>query len=74
MAAQESGFSRISYEHIAGVIRDSDEWAFVEYMVQINTRSSRVKLLQAWHMSPLPVVNQFEKRTAVRLRAAFETT
>ncbi|CDJ32408.1 Zinc finger protein, related [Eimeria mitis] len=64
MAAHEAGFSRISDQHIAAVIRDSDEWAFVEYMIQINTRTSRVKLLQAWHISPLSVVNQFEKRTA----------
>lgn len=71
MAAQGAGFSRISDDHIASVIRDSDEWAFVEYMIQINTRTSRVKLLHAWHLSPLPVVNQFERRTTVRLRVAY---
>lgn len=65
MAVQESGFGRIADEHMAAVIQSSDEWAFVEYMLQINTRTSRVKLLQAWHMAPRQLVNQFEKRTAV---------
>lgn len=66
MAAQEAGFGRISDDQIAAVIRYSDEWAFIEYMLQISTRTSRVKLLQAWHLSPPQVVNQFERRTAVR--------
>ncbi|CDJ41324.1 B-box zinc finger family protein, related [Eimeria tenella] len=67
MAAQEAGFGRISDDQIAAVIRYSDEWAFIEYMLQISTRTSRVKLLQAWHLSPPQVVNQFERRTARRL-------
>lgn len=67
MAVQESGLVRISDQHIGVVLRNSDEWALVEYLLQITTRTSRVKLLQAWHVAPPHAVNQFAKRTAQRL-------
>lgn len=65
MATLDNGTSHISEAHLGTVIRNSDEWAFVEYMLQIATRTSRVKLLQAWHVAPPHVMNQFERRTAV---------
>lgn len=65
MATLAGGTGRMSEAHMGTVIKNSEEWAFVEYMLQINTRTSRVKLLQAWHVAPPHVVNQFEKRTSV---------
>ncbi|OEH79865.1 b-box zinc finger family related protein [Cyclospora cayetanensis] len=65
MAAQESGFTRLSDDHMAGVIRHSDEWGFIEYLLQMEARTSRIKLLQAWHLPSSLLVTQFEKRTAV---------
>ncbi|KAL8272680.1 hypothetical protein Esti_003384 [Eimeria stiedai] len=67
MTTLDGGGGVMSEAHMGAVIRNSDEWAFVEYMLQINTRTSRVKLLQAWHVAPPHVVYQFEKRTARRL-------
>ncbi|KAL8431405.1 hypothetical protein Efla_001760 [Eimeria flavescens] len=67
MATLDGGGGVLSEAHMGAVIRNSDEWAFVEYMLQINTRTSRVKLLHAWHVAPPHVVYQFEKRTARRL-------
>ncbi|XP_026193312.1 uncharacterized protein LOC34622905 [Cyclospora cayetanensis] len=67
MAAQESGFTRLSDDHMAGVIRHSDEWGFIEYLLQMEARTSRIKLLQAWHLPSSLLVTQFEKRTARRL-------
>lgn len=66
MATLDGGNGRISDAHMGAVIQNSDEWAFIEYMLQINTRTSRVKLLQAWHVTSPHVLSQFEKRTAVR--------
>ena len=55
----------MSESHMGSVIKDSDEWSFIEYMLQLSTRTSRVKLLQAWHVATPHVVNLFERRTAV---------
>lgn len=60
------GSVRISEADLGAVLKNSDEWSFIEYMLQINARTTRVKLLHAWHVAPSHVVNQFEKRTDVR--------
>lgn len=49
------------------VLKDSEEWNILEYFLQMNTRTSRVKLIQAWHMSPTHIINKFEKKHSDKL-------
>lgn len=56
---------RVSKARRDAVAKDSDEWEFMEFMLQIHTRTSRVKLIEAWHVAPPHIANQFERRTAV---------
>lgn len=65
MVVPDTGIGRMSEEHMGTVIKDSDEWSFIEYMLQLTTRTSRVKLLQVWHVASPHVMNLFERRTAV---------
>ncbi|CDJ41337.1 Zinc finger and GTP binding domains, related [Eimeria tenella] len=67
MVVPDTGIGRMSEEHMGTVIKDSDEWSFIEYMLQLTTRTSRVKLLQVWHVASPHVMNLFERRTAKRL-------
>ncbi|KAL8435671.1 hypothetical protein ACSSS7_002332 [Eimeria intestinalis] len=45
MTTLDGGGGVMSEAHMGAVIRNSDEWAFVEYMLQINTRTSRRRLV-----------------------------
>lgn len=49
------------------VLKDSEEWNILEYFLQMNTRTSRVKLIQAWYVSPTHIMNKFEKKNSDKL-------
>lgn len=53
--------------NLTQIFRDSEEWLTLEYFLQMNARTSRVKLVQAWHISPIEVINKFKKRNFERL-------
>ncbi|SCN44830.1 zinc finger protein, putative [Plasmodium malariae] len=53
--------------NLTQIFRDSEEWLTLEYFLQMNARTSRVKLVQAWHVSPAHVINKFEKRNSDKL-------
>ncbi|CRG97958.1 zinc finger protein, putative [Plasmodium gallinaceum] len=53
--------------NLTQIFRDSEEWLILEYFLQMNTRTSRVKLVQAWHVSPAHTINKFEKRNSEKL-------
>ncbi|SBS84407.1 zinc finger protein, putative [Plasmodium ovale] len=53
--------------NLVQIFRDSEEWLTLEYFLQMNVRTSRVKLVQAWHVSPIQLINNFEKRNSEKL-------
>ncbi|SOV74420.1 zinc finger protein, putative [Plasmodium sp. gorilla clade G3] len=53
--------------NLTQIFRDSDEWLTLEYFLQVNARTSRVKLVQAWHVSPVQVINKFQKKNSEKL-------
>ncbi|CAD2110057.1 zinc finger protein, putative [Plasmodium vinckei] len=53
--------------NLTQIFRDSEEWLTLEYFLQMNARTSRVKLVQAWNISPVEVVNKFKKRNFEKL-------
>ncbi|PHJ24685.1 zinc finger protein [Cystoisospora suis] len=63
------GDFRVSHKDLGAVLRDSDEWSFLEYLLQMSARTSRVRLLQAWHIAPPHIISNFERRTKGRLLA-----
>ncbi|PFH32742.1 zinc finger protein [Besnoitia besnoiti] len=67
MALNPGGDFRLSEKDLGVVLRDSDEWAFLEYLLQMSVRTSRVRLLQAWNIAPPHLISAFEKRTKGRL-------
>ncbi|KYK66638.1 zinc finger protein [Toxoplasma gondii TgCatPRC2] len=67
MATSVGGDVRLSEKDLGAVLRDSDEWAFLEYLLQMSVRTSRVRLLQAWHIATPHLVSAFERRTQGRL-------
>eukprot|EP01068_Selenidium_serpulae_P005114 Selendium_serpulae@DN3877_c0_g1_i1.p1 len=45
------------------VSRHSESWLFLEYMLMCAIRTSRLRVRQAWQLSPAEVVKRFENRT-----------
>ncbi|GAW81378.1 zinc finger protein [Plasmodium gonderi] len=50
--------------NLTQIFRDSEEWLTLEYLLQMNVRTSRVRLVQAWHVSPAHMINKFQKRNS----------
>ncbi|CAG9474916.1 zinc finger protein, putative [Plasmodium vivax] len=68
MAANPLGTdTSILDNNLTQIFRDSEEWLTLEYLLQMNVRTSRVRLVQAWHLSPVHLINKFEKRNANKL-------
>ncbi|GAB66888.1 zinc finger protein [Plasmodium cynomolgi strain B] len=54
-------------KNLTQIFRDSEEWLTLEYLLQMNVRTSRVRLVQAWHLSPVHLINKFEKKNSNKL-------